>query len=128
MITGVHALIYTPDAEKLRAFFKDVLGLDSVDAGGGWPIFALPPAELGIHPSEGAASHELYLLCDNLEKTMKELRAKGVRFAGSVGEESWGKTTRIELPDGGRLGLYQPKHPLAHGEGAVVVPRRKKGA
>ena len=77
MITGVHALMFSDDAEGVRAFFRDVLGLGSVDAGGGWLIFALPPAELGIHPGEGDSHHELHLMCDDIEATVAELTAKG---------------------------------------------------
>jgi len=113
MINGVHALIYAPDADNARAFFRDVLGLASVDAGHGWLIFALPPAELGIHPAP-AASHELYLMCDDLDSTMKQLAAKGVKF-GKIEQAGFGSVTHIEIPGGGKLGLYQPRHPTALG-------------
>ena len=109
MITGVHAIVFGPDADALRAFFRDVLELDSVDAGGGWLIFALPPAELAAHA--GDAKHELYLMCDDIEATMSQLAAKGVEFTGSVQEERWGLLTAIALPGGGELGLYEPRHP-----------------
>jgi hypothetical protein len=111
VITGVHAIVYSGDAEQDRAFFRDTLGLDSVDAGGGWLIFALPPAELATHPTEGAPHLYLYLMCDDISATVQELTAKGVKFAADVTEERWGSTTVLELPGGGRLGLYQPKHP-----------------
>jgi predicted enzyme related to lactoylglutathione lyase len=113
MIIGVHALLYAPDAEEARTFFRDVLGLSSVDAGGGWPIFALPPAEVAAHPTSGAASHELYLMCDDLDATMKELSAKGAEFGSEITEEQWGRVATIKVPGGGDLGLYQPYHPLA---------------
>jgi len=113
MITGVHALLYAENAEKVRAFFRDKLELSSVDAGGGWLIFKLPPAELGIHPAEDEGHHELYLLCDDLKVTMAELSAKGVEFSGQIHEAPWGTVTSILLPGGGSLGLYQPKHSLA---------------
>ena len=109
MINGVHALIYAKDAEKTRAFFRDVLGFDSVDAGHGWLIFALPPAELGIHPAEDEQYHELYLMCDDLAEEMRRLEALGVRCS-AVEEARWGSVTKIGLPGGGEVGLYQPKH------------------
>ncbi|HEV2786182.1 MAG TPA: VOC family protein [Solirubrobacteraceae bacterium] len=111
MITGVHAIIYTTDADADRAFFDDVLGLPSVDAGGGWLIFGLPPAELAAHPHQSGGAHELYLMCDDVHATVEELEAKGVTFAGAVSDEGFGLLTAIELPGGGRLGLYQPRHP-----------------
>jgi predicted enzyme related to lactoylglutathione lyase len=111
VINGVHALIHSEDAEALRTFLADVLGFSSVDAGGGWPIFALPPAELAAHPSERAGACELYLMCDDIEATAAELRAKGVEFAGPVSDEGWGLLTSIRLPGGGELGLYEPRHP-----------------
>lgn len=116
MIIGVHALLYAPEADEARAFFRDVLGLSSVDAGGGWPIFALPPAELGVHPTPSGPSHELYLLCDDLDATMKDLSAKGAEFVGDVTEEQWGRVATIKVPGGGELGLYQASHPLAIGQ------------
>ncbi len=110
-ITGVHAILYTRDAKADRAWLADVLGLESVDAGVGWPIFALPPAELAAHPasSEGGDA-ELYLMCDNIEMTTQELRDKGVVFDGPVTEQRWGRVTTIVLPSGARLGLYEPRH------------------
>ena len=109
MITGAHTILYSPDADALRAFFRDVLELPAVDAGGGWLIFGLPPAELAAHPGEQSGS-ELYLMCDDLEATMAELRAKGVEL-GPVSDQGWGRVTTIALPDGGELGLYEPRHP-----------------
>lgn len=109
-ITGVHAIVFSPAADEVRAFFRDTLGLASVDAGGGWPIFALPPAELAVHPAESAA-HEIYLMCDDIGATIARLERKGVRFRGPVREESWGSITEIALPGGTSLALYQPKHP-----------------
>ena len=111
MITGVHAIIFTSEPEGVRALFRDVLGLSSVDAGGGWLIFALPPAELAAHPADDAGRHELYLMCDDVHATVAELEAKGVTFAGGISDEGFGLMTALELPGGGRLGLYQPKHP-----------------
>lgn len=116
MITGVHALIYTGDAEKVRAFFRDVLEMPYVDAGNGWLIFALPPAELGIHPKDAADSrvttHALYLMCDDVNATVGELQKKGVELARPVADQGFGLMTAIKMPGGGELGLYQPKHPV----------------
>jgi catechol 2,3-dioxygenase-like lactoylglutathione lyase family enzyme len=114
MITGVHALIYGTDAEKARTFLRDVLGFKSVDAGHGWLIFALPPAELAAHPLDQGEQprHELFLMCDDLDKTMKELKSKGVKCA-EVTEANWGSVTTIEIPGAGKMGLYQPTHKTA---------------
>jgi predicted enzyme related to lactoylglutathione lyase len=112
MITGAHAIVFTPDAERLRAFFRDVLELPSVDAGHGWLIFALPPAEIAAHPAETAGKHELYLMCDDIEATVAELQAKGVELTGPVTDAAFGRLTAIALPGGGELGLYEPRHPL----------------
>jgi predicted enzyme related to lactoylglutathione lyase len=115
MITGVHALVFNSDADAVRAFFRDVLGFDSVDAGGGWLIFALPPAELGVHPAEGAqaGTHELYLMCDDIEGTVAELKAKGVEFSDGIEDQGFGLVTRFKIPGGAELALYQPRHPTA---------------
>lgn len=116
MITGLHAIVYSPDADKVRAFLRDVLGLKSVDAGHGWLIFAAPPAELAAHPiqADEKAHHEFYLMCDDLKTTMNELAGKGVKCDAPM-EAPWGSATTIHLPGGGELGLYQPKHPTALG-------------
>jgi catechol 2,3-dioxygenase-like lactoylglutathione lyase family enzyme len=110
MINAVHAVMYTKDAEAIRAFFRDVLELPNVDAGGGWLIFALPPAEVGIHPHEGEPHHQLYLMCDDIKATMDELRRKGVEFTQPVKDAGFGLLTALRLPDGESLYLYQPKH------------------
>lgn len=117
MITGIHALLYSKDADAVRVLFRDVLGFSAVDAGRGWLIFALPPAELGIHPVEesGEARAELYLMCDNVESTISELRNKGVEIARPVSDQGWGRVTAVRLPGGGELGLYEPRHPTALG-------------
>jgi catechol 2,3-dioxygenase-like lactoylglutathione lyase family enzyme len=114
MITGLHAILYSRNADKNRAFLRDVLGLKSVDAGHGWLIFAAPPAELAAHSTEHNENphHELYLMCDDLKASMTELSGKGVQ-CGAVTEARWGSITSIHLPGGGELGLYQPKHPTA---------------
>jgi catechol 2,3-dioxygenase-like lactoylglutathione lyase family enzyme len=123
MITGTHAIIYADDADKARAFFRDVLELPNVDAHGGWLIFKLPPAELGIHPAgasgdpaTGAPSnhHELYLMCDNVEATVADLTAKGVEFTTPVEDQGFGMLARLQVPGAGEIGLYQPKHPVAY--------------
>jgi predicted enzyme related to lactoylglutathione lyase len=111
MITGVHAVIFTRDAERDRAFFRDVLEFPSLDAGGGWLIFALPPAELAAHPAEQGGQHELYLMCDDVEATVAQLIAKGVDVARPISDEGFGLVTAIRLPGGDELGLYQPTHP-----------------
>ena len=111
MISGVHAVIFTTDAEGLRAFLRDVLGFSSVDAGGGWLIFALPPAELAAHPTDEAAHQELYLMCDDVAATVEELKAKGVVFTGPITDEGFGLMTAMKVPGGGELGLYEPRHP-----------------
>jgi catechol 2,3-dioxygenase-like lactoylglutathione lyase family enzyme len=114
LISGAHVIVYSRDAEADRAFFKTVLGLDSVDSGGGWLIFALPPSEVAFHPTEEKEQHELYLLCDDIEATARELERKGVPLKRPFDEARWGHVTEITLPGGGKIGLYQPKHPLAH--------------
>jgi catechol 2,3-dioxygenase-like lactoylglutathione lyase family enzyme len=113
MITGTHLMAFASDADAARAFFRDVLGFESVDAGGGWLIFALPPAEVGFHPDEVGGRHELYLMCDDVEATVAELSAKGVEFDGGVVDERWGRVTNMQVPGFGRLGLYEPRHPVA---------------
>jgi catechol 2,3-dioxygenase-like lactoylglutathione lyase family enzyme len=112
MITGAHIIVYSKNAEADRAFFRDVLSFQSVDAGHGWLIFALPPSEAAFHPSEENGAHELYFLCDNLKSEMEALAKKGVTCS-VVQEERWGSLTKIGLPGGGEIGLYQPKHPTA---------------
>jgi catechol 2,3-dioxygenase-like lactoylglutathione lyase family enzyme len=113
MIFGAHAILYSKDAEADRAFFRDVLGFQSVDAGDGWLIFALPPAEAAIHPSDhGEPAHELYFMCDDLTAEIASLAKKDVTCS-AVQEARWGSITKIRLPGGGDVGLYQPKHPTA---------------
>ena len=111
MITAVHTILYSQDAEADRAFLRDVLGLPSVDAGRGWLIFKAPPGELAVHPTEGMNRHELYLMCDDLDATVAELRAKGADIGDDVSDERWGRLTAIKLPGGGEIGLYEPRHP-----------------
>jgi catechol 2,3-dioxygenase-like lactoylglutathione lyase family enzyme len=112
MIFGAHVIVFSNDASADRAFFRDVLGCTSVDAGHDWLIFALPPAELAVHPAEGDLGHELYLMCEDLRAEMSTLSEKGVRTSEVV-EARWGSVTKMQLPGGGQIGLYQPKHPTA---------------
>jgi hypothetical protein len=109
-ISGVHAILYSPAAGAVRDFLSDVLEFKGVDAGDGWLIFALPPAELAVHPAE-APRHELYLMTDDLDATLAVLAAKGVPTVRPVAELRWGRLAAIGLPDGSELGLYQPSHP-----------------
>jgi catechol 2,3-dioxygenase-like lactoylglutathione lyase family enzyme len=111
MITGSHVIIYSRNAEADRAFFRDVLEYPHVDAGGGWLIFKLPPAEVAVHPAE-TQSAELYLMCDDVNATIEQLAAKGVT-CGKVSDQGWGLLTSVTLPGGGELGLYEPRHPRA---------------
>jgi catechol 2,3-dioxygenase-like lactoylglutathione lyase family enzyme len=112
VISGAHVIVYSKDVEADRAFFRDVLGFKSVDAGHGWLIFALPPGEAAFHPSNENGPHELYFLCEDLKTEMASLANKGVKFS-EVEEARWGSITKIRLPGGGEIGLYQPKHPTA---------------
>jgi hypothetical protein len=109
MISGVHAIVFSPAAEEVRAFFRDTLGLASVDAGGGWPIFALPPAELAVHPGDDAR-HELYLMADDLDATVARLAERGVSLATPITRQSWGRVSAIRLAGGTEIGLYEPSH------------------
>jgi catechol 2,3-dioxygenase-like lactoylglutathione lyase family enzyme len=111
MISGAHVVVYSKKAEADRAFFRDILGLKSVDAGHGWLIFALPPTEAAFHPSEDDV-HELYFMCDDLKIEIASLEKKGVTCS-RVEEPRWGSITKMRLPSGGSVGLYQPKHPTA---------------
>ncbi|HYE03534.1 MAG TPA: VOC family protein [Phycisphaerales bacterium] len=133
MIDGLHTMIYSSDAERTRAFLKDVLGLSSVDAGQGWLIFALPPAEMGVHPAAGAAggehslpagTHELSLMCDDIVATVAELERKGAKMACGVSDQGWGLVAMIQVPGAGQLRVYQPRHPRAHGAEPVAKSGR----
>ncbi len=112
-ITAAHVLLYTPAADEVRAFFRDVIGWRHVDDGGGWLIFALPPAELGVHPSDGATHHELSLICDDIQATVSELRARGVEFRGEPENKGFGITVTMLAPGGVEILLYEPRHALA---------------
>lgn len=113
-ITGMHAIMYSKKDDATRKFFRDVLGFPSVDAGRGWLIFEAPPSEIAIHPTEGEEHHELFLMCDDLDATIADLKAKGVETS-PIQERPYGRVTSIALPSGELLGLYQPTHPLAIG-------------
>jgi hypothetical protein len=108
MITGAHVMLYSADADADRAFLRDVLELPNIDVGGGWLIFRLPPAEMGVHPSEGN-SHELYLMCDSIDATVAHIRASGFACTDPH-EASWGRATGVTLPGGGTLGIYESRH------------------
>jgi hypothetical protein len=114
MIFGAHVILYSKDATADRVFFREVLGFSSVDAGHGWLIFELPPAEAAIHPDEGSNRHQLYLMCDDLKTQISALREKGAACSDAE-EARWGLITKILLPGGGEVGLYQPTHPSALG-------------
>ena len=108
-ITGAHVLLYSPEADALRAVLHDVMGWDSVDAGDGWLIFALPPAELGVHPGE-QPSHQLTLMCDDIDATVADLRAKGIQFRDEPHNEGFGVVTTMVLPGDVDVMLYEPRH------------------
>ena len=112
MIFGAHIIVHSRDAAADRVFFREILGFSSVDAGHGWLIFALPPTEAAVHSDEESTRHELYLMCDDLNTQISEFRKRGVQCS-DVQEARWGSITKIALPGGGTVGLYQPKHPTA---------------
>jgi hypothetical protein len=117
-ITGAHVLLYTPEAEKLRATLRDVFKWKYVDAGEGWLIFALPPAEIGVHPAEGptwesGVRHQFSLMCDDIHGTVRELRAQGIRIENEPEDQGWGISTMMTLPGGVQVQLYEPRHPVA---------------
>jgi len=125
MISGAHVIVYTKDAEADRAFFRDALGFKSVDAGLGWLLFALPASEAAFHPADKNGPHELFFMCDSLKAEIAALAKKGVKCS-AVHEERWGSITRLQLPGGGEIGLYQPKHPTALGLSTKIKSRPKK--
>jgi catechol 2,3-dioxygenase-like lactoylglutathione lyase family enzyme len=113
VLIGAHTILFARDPEAARAFFAEMLGFDGVEAGGGWTIFALPPAELAVHPTDGEPRHELYLMCDDIEATLADLRGRGVEVAQPVRDERWGRLAAIRIPGLGELGIYEPRHPTA---------------
>jgi catechol 2,3-dioxygenase-like lactoylglutathione lyase family enzyme len=110
MINAVHSILFARDADAARSFFTDVLELESVDAGGGWLIFALPPAELAVHPADGEPRQELYLMTNDLDGTLARLRERGVGVVQEPSDEGWGVLAQIEVPGFGPLGVYEPRH------------------
>ena len=132
-IIGAHILLYTPKAEELRATFRNVFGWHYADAGDGWLIFGLPPAELGVHPAEGptyesGVRHQFTLMCDNIEGTIQDLRAKGIRVTGEPQDEGWGITTMLNLPGDLKVMLYEPRHPVAIASPKRSAPSDRGGA
>ncbi len=111
MITGIHAIIFSKHVEQVRDFLGDVLELPSVDAGGGWPIFAAPPTELAVHETESEPSHELFLMCDDVHATVAKLAERGIKTTMPIADRGWGLLTTLDLPGGETIGLYEPKHP-----------------
>lgn len=116
MITGAHTIIHATDAEAARAFLRDVLGLPNVDAGDGWLIFKSPPAELAVHPADplDRGHIQLYLMCDDLNSTIADLKARGVEFVDGVTDAGWGRVATLTVPGAGPIGLYQARHPTAY--------------
>ncbi|MFD9029996.1 VOC family protein [Streptomyces sp. NPDC059567] len=114
MFSGAHVILYTPDAEADRAFVKDVLGFDHVDAGGGWLIFRLPPAELAVHPTQGEPKHEFYLMCEDITGMLTTLEDRGVQVSRPISDQGWGLLAAVRMPSGAELPLYEPRHPTAH--------------
>jgi hypothetical protein len=117
-IIGAHVLLYTSEPDALRATLRDVFGWSHVDAGEGWLIFALPPAELGVHPAEGptydsGVRHQFTLMCDNIGNTVRDLRAKGIEMKGEPADEGWGISVMLRLPGGVEVQLYEPRHAVA---------------
>jgi hypothetical protein len=126
MIFGMHTILYSKNADAVRTFLRDILEFPSVDAGHGWLIFAAPPSEIAVHPVEGPGYAELYLMCKNLESTVKLLEKEGVEFPSSISDQRWGRVTHIRLPDGQTLGLYEPNHPIAVRSNSSEFPTNKK--
>jgi hypothetical protein len=113
VITGAHVILYSTDAEADRLFLARLLGRPTVDAGGGWTIAQLPPGEVAVHPADSSGAVELYLVSDDVDATVAEWAEKGVRFEGPVSDQGWGRLTTVLLPGGGRIGLYEARHPTA---------------
>jgi predicted enzyme related to lactoylglutathione lyase len=128
MIYGVHTLLYSSDPDATRQFFQDAMQLSSVDAGRGWLIFAMPPAELAVHPSDGEKTSDIYLMCDDLQRTLDELASHKVTVTQPITEQRWGKVTTIRIPGDVELGLYQPYHPTALAIAAEQSSRYVGGA
>jgi catechol 2,3-dioxygenase-like lactoylglutathione lyase family enzyme len=114
MFTGAHVILYSHEAAADRAFLRDVLGFPHVDAGAGWLIFKLPPAEVAVHPTDAEPKHELYLMCDDIEKVLSECSAKGIAVIEPASDQGWGVLASIRLPSGTPLSVYEPRHPVAY--------------
>ncbi len=114
MIEGAHLILYSRDAEVDRVFLRDTIGFAGVDAGEGWLILALPPAEVAVHPTDGETRYELYLTCDNIQRTLADLSNRGVEIVHPVADRGWGLLAAIRMPSGAELGLYEPRHPTAY--------------
>jgi hypothetical protein len=129
MINGAHAILYSRDAAADRAFFQDVLGLSHVDAGGGWLIFGLPPAEVAVHPAKKSGAQELYLMCDDISAFVNAMRARGLECS-AVDDQGWGLLTSVTLPGGGKIGVYEPRHarPGAKSSARKAAPARAASA
>ncbi|HEX4440462.1 MAG TPA: extradiol dioxygenase [Thermoanaerobaculia bacterium] len=127
MWSGAHAVIYSKDADSDRAFLRDVLGLGGVDAGGGWLIFGLPPAEVAVHPAAENDQHELFLMCDDVERFVRDMKAKGVDCS-PIQNPGWGILTQVALPGGGKLGVYQPRHARPKPMRVAAAKRKKAPA
>ncbi len=126
-INGAHAIIYTTDAEADRGFFRDVVGAPVVDVGGGWLIFGLPPAEVAFHPGTKNDSHELYLMCDDVEGFVADMETRGVTCA-PISDQGWGRLTHVTLPGGGKLGVYEPRHARPEPMGGSRKSKKSKAA
>jgi catechol 2,3-dioxygenase-like lactoylglutathione lyase family enzyme len=113
MSRGAHVILYSTDADADRAFLRDLLDLPAVDAGGGWLILQLPPAEVAVHPADTSGATELYLVCDDIEETVADLEKRGVAVDGPITDQGWGRLATVPLPGGGRLGVYEARHPTA---------------
>ncbi|MEW1695820.1 VOC family protein [Streptomyces sp. NPDC093249] len=114
MFSGAHLVLYTRDAEADRAFLKDVFGFEHVDAGGGWLVFRLPPAEIAVHPTGREPRSEVYLMCEDLARTLTALEDRGAEVSRAITEQSWGLLAAVRLPSGTELPLYEPRHATAH--------------
>jgi catechol 2,3-dioxygenase-like lactoylglutathione lyase family enzyme len=115
MFSGAHVILYTQDADADRASVRDVLGFAHVDAGGGWLIFKLPPAEVAVHPTSERPRHEFSLMCDDLQQTLARLTERGVEISQPPSDQGWGVLAAVRMPSGAELPLYEPRHPVAHG-------------
>lgn len=124
-ISGAHSIIYSTNPEADRAFLRDVLRLTHIDLGDGWLIFGLPPAEVAVHPADSNGVHELYLMCDDIEALVSEMRKRGTACT-PVQDRGWGTLTQVTLPGGGSLGIYQPRHARPRATGLKVIRRAKK--